>query len=179
MREPSEIEFSKAGLDVQERFEGCNLTAYPDPASALGRALKANGLWQAVLGGAPVPGDYAGLSGDPWTIGYGHTGPDVHEGLAWTQEQCDAQVLLDDAHAIADVRRLMKVPLTQGEFDALVDFAYNCGGMNLAHSTLLRLLNQGLYDKAADQFECWDKANGQVMAGLLRRRQAEEQEFKS
>lgn len=112
-----------------------------------------------------------------WTIGYGHT-KGVHAGMTCTQEQAEAWLREDIASAIADVNRLVKVPLTQGEFDALVDFDFNLGGGALRGSTLLRLLNEGDHASAAEQFERWDRAGGHVLAGLLRRRLAEEAEFK-
>jgi lysozyme len=113
------------------------------------------------------------------TIGWGHTGTEVVEGLVWTQEQADAQLVQDMAVAVRDVNRLVTVPVTQNEFDALVDFTFNAGGGAFAGSTLLKLLNTGDYQGAAAQFDLWDHASGQVVAGLLRRRLAEKQEFQS
>ena len=72
-----------------------------------------------------------------------------------------------------DVVRLVKVPLTQGQFDALVDFCFNLGGGRLACSTLLKVLNGGRYQDAVEQLLRWDLAGGQVNAGLKARRQAE------
>ena len=73
----------------------------------------------------------------------------------------------------------MTVPLTQNEFDTLADFAFNAGCGAFAGSTMLKLLNAGNYAGAAGQFELWDHAAGKVVAGLLRRRDAEEAEFKA
>ncbi len=112
-----------------------------------------------------------------WSIGYGHT-RGVVAGMTCTQAQAEAWLREDILSAIADVNRLVKVPLTQGEFDALVDFDFNLGGGALRGSTLLRLLNGGDHAGAAEQFERWDRAGGHVLAGLLRRRLAEEAEFK-
>lgn len=112
-----------------------------------------------------------------WTIGWGHTGPDVYEGLVWTQEQADAALLRDVQSAVSCVNCHVNVPLTQHEFDALVDFTFNVGCGAFAGSTLLKLLNAGDYHGAAGQFERWDKCGGKVLAGLLRRRIAEENEF--
>jgi lysozyme len=69
------------------------------------------------------------------------------------------------------------VPLTPGEEAALEDFVYNLGAGNFASSTLLRKLNRGDYVGAADQLELWDHAGGKVLAGLLRRREAEKKLF--
>jgi lysozyme len=71
------------------------------------------------------------------------------------------------------VSRAVRVALTQGQFDALVDFTYNLGGGRLAASTLLRDLNAGQYDAAAEQLLVWDMAAGVVNLGLKSRREAE------
>lgn len=110
------------------------------------------------------------------TIGYGHT-RNVTMGMTCTQEQAE-QWLQEDIQSAADaVNRLVTVELTQQEFDALVDFTFNLGAGNLQSSTLLRLLNSGDYTGAAGEFDKWDRAGGQVLAGLLRRRQAEADMF--
>ncbi len=114
-----------------------------------------------------------------WTIGWGHTGILVVEGLTCTQAQADAWLLQDCASAEMAVNRLVRITLTQAEFDALVDFAFNCGIGAFAGSTLLKLLNVGDINGAANEFEKWDHASGKVVAGLLRRRLAEMQEFLS
>lgn len=114
-----------------------------------------------------------------WTIGYGHTGPEVVEGLVWTQNQADSQLVVDLQKAERMVNTYVTVALTQGEFDALVDLAFNIGVNAEKGSTLLKLVNQGDFTGAAEQFQLWDHASGQVVAGLLRRRLAEEKEFKS
>lgn len=132
-------------MDLENEFEGCRLTAYPDPASG----------------------------GEPWTIGWGHTGPEVHEGLIWTQEQADAQLVKDKARAQAIIDNLVKYNLTANEDLAVRDFIFNLGAGAFQGSTLLRMLNSGDYAGAAGQFERWDHAAGRVVAGLLRRRAAE------
>jgi lysozyme len=113
-----------------------------------------------------------------WTIGFGHTFG-VTEGMTCTEDQATAWLIEDTAIAQADVNKYVTVTLTQGEFDALVDFAFNVGRGNLNNSTLLKELNAGDYAGAADQFTRWDHAGGVVVAGLLRRRLAEQQEFTS
>src|SRR6185312_7091660 len=124
------MQYSKDGLHLTEREEGCRLTAYQDSVGV-------------------------------WTIGYGHT-RGVKEGDTCTLEEAEKFLQDDIQFAAAGVNRLVKVPLTQGEFDALVDFAFNLGVGALEHSTLLRLLNQGDYQGAAGEFEKWDKAGGRV-----------------
>lgn len=114
-----------------------------------------------------------------WTIGWGHTGVLVVPGLKCTQAQADAWLVEDTAAAERAVNRFVVVNINQHEFDALVDFAFNCGISAFANSTLLKLLNSGNIHGAAEEFEKWDHASGKVVAGLLRRRLAEKKEFLS
>ena len=106
------------------------------------------------------------------TIGFGHT-KDVQIGDTCTQDQAD-EWLIDDLHdALASVQNNVTVPLADDELSALVDFVFNVGGKNFAHSTLLRLLNAGDFAGAENEFLKWNHAGGQVLAGLTRRRRAE------
>lgn len=114
-----------------------------------------------------------------WTIGYGHTGPDVYQGLTITANEATALLLKDVATASTCVNKLVTVPLTQDEFDALVDFVFNLGTGAFASSTLLRDLNAGNFTAAVGEFQKWDRAGGQVVAGLLRRRLGEAQLFRN
>lgn len=139
------MQYSKAGLALTERFEGCRLVAYQDQVGV-------------------------------WTIGYGHT-RGVYPGMTCTQEQADQWAQEDSCNCEQDTNTHVTAPLTQGEFDALVDFCFNLGGTSLNGSTLLKLLNAGNYAAAANEFVKWDHAGGKVVAGLLRRRLAEKQEF--
>lgn len=110
------------------------------------------------------------------TIGYGHTSG-VKLGDTCTWEQAQQWLEQDIAWAEGEVNQKVSIPLTQGEFDALTDWVFNCGRYALEHSTLLRLVNEDDLPEAAEQFERWDHAGGKVVAGLLRRRLAEEAEF--
>lgn len=118
---------------------------------------------------------------DVWTIGWGHTGSDVHEGLVWTQEQADLAFAVDLEKFEHWVEELVKVPLTQNQFDALVSFCFNVGpdidadtiAEGLGDSTLLKKLNAGDYAGAKAEFAKWDKQAGKRLAGLTRRRTAE------
>jgi lysozyme len=113
------------------------------------------------------------------TIGYGATGPDIRMGMKWTQEQADERLAEDLARFAEGVERLVLVDLTDNQFAALVSFAYNVGLGALAGSTLLRKLNAGDYEGAADQFPRWNKGGGRVLPGLVRRRAAERDLFLS
>ena len=112
-----------------------------------------------------------------WTIGYGHTGPNVHAGLQITEEEAEVFLESDITGAVAGVNRLVTSPLTQNQFDALVDFTFNLGCASLMHSTLLRRVNAGEFAEAAREFLLWDHVRGRVFPGLLRRRQAEMEMF--
>ena len=114
-----------------------------------------------------------------WTIGYGHTGPDVKPGLTITQQQAEQLLINDLVQFERRVNDLVTVQINQNQFDALVSFAYNLGVGALQKSTLLRLLNAGSYKPAADEFPRWNRAGGNVVAGLTRRRYAERQIFLS
>lgn len=117
---------------------------------------------------------YRKFPNEPWTIGWGHTGKEVHEGLVWTQLQADAQFYKDIAHAEDCINSSVSVPLTQGEFDALVSWVHNLGCGALHGSTLLRLLNDSDYDGAVAEFTRWDHINHQEVEGLLHRRREEQ-----
>lgn len=106
------------------------------------------------------------------TIGYGSTGAHVKPGMKITQAESEALLIKDLARFESGVSRLAK-KTTQGQFDALVSFAFNLGLGNLESSTLLKLHNADKYTEAADQFKRWNKAAGKVLSGLTRRREAE------
>jgi lysozyme len=109
-----------------------------------------------------------------WTIGYGHTGPDVHEGQDITDAMAD-QLMSNDLHKfeLAVGSMLDGAPTTQQQFDALVSFAYNLGAGALKGSSLLRLHQEGQYGLAAAQFALWCHAGGEVLEGLVKRRAGE------
>jgi lysozyme len=108
------------------------------------------------------------------TIGYGHTGSDVHPGQTVTQVEADT-LLANDLHKFEiAVNALVGDATTQNQFDAMVSFAFNLGARALAGSTLLREHKAGDYPAAGAEFPKWDRAGGQELAGLLRRRQGEE-----
>lgn len=135
-----------AGIALIKGFETLQLEAYPDP----------------------------GTGGAPWTIGYGHTGPEVQPGQVITEAEADALLRADlgaAEQAVADA--LDGAPVTDDQFAALVSLAFNIGGAALASSTLLRKLQAGDVDGAAEEFERWNHAGGRVLAGLTSRRRAE------
>lgn len=147
------MQTSPKGIALIKQFEGCSLTAYPDP----------------------------GTGGAPWTIGYGWTHPvdgkPVKPGMKIDQDTADRLLKTGLVSYENDVLKLVKVKLTQGQFDALVSFAYNVGSRSLSTSTLLKKLNGGDVNGAADEFPRWNKAGGKVMGGLTRRREAERSLF--
>lgn len=111
-----------------------------------------------------------------WTIGVGHT-KNVHPGMVISEETAD-QFLRDDVEEAENaVMRLVKVPLDQAQFDALVSLVFNIGEGNFSHSTLLKKLNAHDYLGASAEFVKWNKAGGKPVLGLTRRRAAERDHF--
>ena len=112
-----------------------------------------------------------------WTIGIGHTGPDVKQGQIITEAQA-LELLQDDVQTAEDcIDALVNVDLSQGQFDALVSFVFNLGCKAFKGSTLLSMVNAGRFQEAAKQFDRWCHAGGVVLAGLQKRRAAEEALF--
>ncbi|HEY9643946.1 MAG TPA: glycoside hydrolase family protein [Coleofasciculaceae cyanobacterium] len=124
-------------------------------------------------------GPYLDAYRDPvgvWTIGYGTT-DGVKAGMRITKAQAEQYLQEDLTQFEKAVKDNVRVPLNTDQFSALVSFTYNVGEGALASSTLLRLLNQGDYQGAADQFLRWNKGGGQELPGLTRRRNAERAMF--
>jgi lysozyme len=135
---------SPTGIGLIKSSEGLRLKAYPDP----------------------------GTGGLPWTIGYGSTSG-VTQKMVITEAQAEQMLAADLVRFERAVERLVRVPLNQGQFDALVSFTYNVGEGNFTKSTLLRKLNAGDTAGAAEQFKRWVNAGGKVLPGLVKRRAAE------
>ncbi|NUG50169.1 lysozyme [Acinetobacter lactucae] len=137
---------SNAGIDLISSFEGVRLKAYDDGVGV-------------------------------WTIGIGTTiypnGVKVKKGDTCTLEQAKSFFTHDLKRFESSVNSLVKVPLSQNQFDALVSLSYNIGSGAFKNSTLLKKLNAKDYSGAAEQFLVWNKADGKVMKGLVRRREAE------
>ena len=108
-----------------------------------------------------------------WTIGYGHAGPMVLPGQSISEAEAAKLLHADLAKAVACVNHAVQAVISQGQFDAMVDFCFNAGRGNFAQSTLLRKVNSGDLRGAAAQFALWVHAGGEVVAGLVRRRKAE------
>lgn len=110
-----------------------------------------------------------------WTIGYGHTSaagpPVVRQGMVITQAQADAFLSADLASVENNVSLHVKTPINQNQFDALVSFDFNTGGLD--RSNVLRAINSGRFNEVPADLEMWDHAGGRVLLGLLRRRKAE------
>lgn len=111
-----------------------------------------------------------------WTIGWGRT-RGVKRGMVITQEQADADLQFDLAIYEKAVEQNVEVALTPNQFSALAMFVYNIGEANFKSSTLLKKLNAGDYQGAADEFPRWNKVKRVVVNGLTRRRAAERDLF--
>lgn len=179
------MKISDKGLELIKHFESCELAAYPDPASGLGKACLRLGRKLSEYRTVP---DWEGMDGKPWTIGFGAT-RNVKPGDKMTQAEADARLLEDVAVFEEEVNKAVKVQLTQGEYDAMVSIVYNCGPgaknkrdgiirlKTGAPSSLLRQLNLGNKSGAAAQFLRWNRAGGKEMWGLTRRRLSEQHLF--
>ncbi len=112
------------------------------------------------------------------TIGYGHTN-NVRLDDVLTQDEAEKLLDIDIKIKENELNKLIKVPVTQNQYDALISFVFNLGVGNLKNSTLLRLLNQKNYKGAAQQFDRWVYAGNKVLAGLVKRRAEEKELFLS
>jgi len=141
-----EMHVSPSGVDLICNFEGLELKAYDDGVGV-------------------------------WTIGYGTTkypnGIRVKKGDTCTLDQAKAYMQNDLKAFEQTVNSAIKVPLNQNQFDALVSLAYNIGATAFKKSTLVKRLNEGNYNAAANQFDLWVNAGGKRMQGLVNRRAAE------
>jgi len=141
---------SDHGIAIIKQFEGCKLKAYLCPAAKL-------------------------------TIGYGHTSdaghPEVTEGMTITQDEA-VRILANDLVKFEEaVDNIVTVELSQGQFDALVSFTYNCGIGALKKSTLLKKVNAEDWDACPAEFMKYTRGGGKVLPGLVRRRKAEVESF--
>ncbi len=146
------MKFSSNGIELIKQFEGLSLKPYLDAVN--------------------IP-----------TIGFGNTY--YEDGIKVTLK--DKPITEERATELLEfianktfsenIKKVVKVPLNQNQFDALVSFAYNIGNGNFNSSTLLRWLNQGNYKEASIQLLRWDKSKGIVLNGLTKRRKAEKALF--
>jgi len=140
------MQISKTGIELIKRFEGLELKAYQDSVGV-------------------------------WTIGYGWTQPvdgkKIGPGMVIDQATADRLLKCGVVQYEQGVDQLVKVRITQGQFDALVSFAYNLGLRSLSTSTLLQKLNAGDRLGAANEFGRWVNAGGVKLNGLVKRRAAE------
>ena len=111
--------------------------------------------------------------GGTWTIGYGHTGPDVAQNKKITVDEAETLLHTDVTHACDSVLSLTGGKVSQGQLDALTDFVFNEGAGRFRTSTLLRKHKAGNYTGAAAEFGRWIYCKGKIDAGLIKRRAAE------
>lgn len=113
-----------------------------------------------------------------YTIGYGHYGSDVKEGMRINKSTADELFIKDVARFEKAVNDFVKIDLNQNMFDALVSFSYNVGTAGFANSTLLKKLNKGDYLGASKEFAKWNRSGGKILNGLVRRRAMELELFR-
>lgn len=143
---------SDEGVRLIQLYEGLRLTSYVCPAGVL-------------------------------TIGYGHTSaagkPTVEPKMTITKDEATLILRSDLGRFERGVESLVKVDLTQHQFDALVSFAFNCGLGALKKSTLLKRVNAKRFDEVPAEFMKWTRGGGRQLAGLVRRRRAEVEMWRS
>lgn len=144
--QPNSMKTSQVGIDLISSFEDTKLQAYDDSVGV-------------------------------WTIGIGTTvypnGEKVKKGDTCTLDQAKSYFSHDLKRFENTVNELVKVAISQNQFDALVSLTYNIGQTAFSKSTLLKKLNAKDYAGAADQFLVWIRGGGKVLKGLERRRAAE------
>ncbi len=116
-----------------------------------------------------------GTGAQPWTIGWGSTGPEVKHNTVWTQQQAEASLDNHLLHFCAGVLTMSPTLLQEPprRLAAIISFAYNCGLRNYRISTLKKRVDAKDWVGASEEIVKWNKAAGRIMAGLTRRRQAE------
>ena len=112
------------------------------------------------------------------TIGYGHT-KNVTEDMKITQQEANDMLDEELIEYCEYIDKMVKVSLNQNQFDALVAWIYNLGPTNFRNSTLLTVLNQERYSDVPEQIKRWNKADGKILDGLIKRREAEALLFES
>lgn len=180
---------SPNGIKFLKNHEGCRLHAYPDPESALFKECEKRKI-SPYSGGYKAIKNWPNIKALPWTIGYGHTN-NVRPDDVITQAQADKLLLIELVPRENAINKLVKVPLTQNQFDALVSFVYNEGIAALQKSTLLRKLNakdyigaanelihvKGTNERGRDIYDGWIYAGGAISNGLVTRRKDEKALF--
>jgi lysozyme len=156
------MRFTEHARQLLEQLEGCRPTAYADQCKSLKDP-----------GHVCVP-QCKGV----WTIGYGHTGPEVKPGLRWSPSQADSALASDLQRFILGVSAMLTEPLTDNQFSALVIFAFNVGLMALRGSSAMRLIKLGQLAQVPPALALWDKVHDSsgvpfVSANLAKRRTAE------
>tara|TARA_R100000234_G_scaffold11357_1_gene6337 strand:- start:1349 stop:1786 length:438 start_codon:yes stop_codon:yes gene_type:complete len=111
-----------------------------------------------------------------WTIGYGHT-KDVKEGDKINKEEADYLLQEEMIEYESYINDFVEVPLNQNQFDSLCSWVYNLGPTNLKNSTMLKVLNEEKYADVPQEIKRWNKAGGEVLDGLIKRREAEAKMF--
>jgi lysozyme len=112
-----------------------------------------------------------------WTIGWGYAGIDVWDGLMITQFEADDLLYKEMALREDAINELVQINLNQNQFDSLCSFVYNVGIQAFADSTMLKLLNAGDYQAAADEFPRWIYSEGIISDILVKRRATERNLF--
>jgi lysozyme len=166
-------QMSPEGAERLKENESCVLLAYQDPPGQK-EAISAQIAEQGITDPGQIKAMYAKVN---WAIGWGHNGPDVYEGLIWTQAQADAALSLKIEEIEATVNRCVtRQDCKQWQFDTFCDFEYNTGA--LCRSTMLKDFNEGDSDDIVEaELMKWIWTRGKISTGLQGRRRTEIAEF--
>lgn len=144
------MKINRAGIELLKKWEGCRLKAYQDSVGV-------------------------------WTIGFGHTSmagePKVTAGLTITQQEAEDILVRDLVKYESAVSKALTRSPNENQFSAMVSLCYNIGPGAFAKSSVARLFNAGDVTGSADAFRLWNKAGGQVLKGLVNRREDERRLF--
>lgn len=153
--------------ELAKPYESCSLNAYWDPVG-----FPTNG-WGNLLSRVTKQQimqtyQYSSKEADIWLK---QAYPDI------TQDEADAKFTININKAFSSVKRLVKIPVSAGQYAALIDFTFNLGAGNLQISTLLRYINRNELVNASNEFVKWNKAQGIILRGLTKRRLSEKNLF--
>lgn len=168
----------KIAMKLIKNFEGCNLVAYPDPASPLYKALSLHNLLVKYMNGSlkwnDLSDNFKALSGSPWTAGYGET-QGVTKDTVFTLEEVESRLEARVRGFMADALKVSPALSNQApeRIAAVTSLVYNIGSTNYKNSTVAKEIARYQWQDAANAFLLWNKAGGKIMAGLDNRRKAE------
>lgn len=174
----------KIAVKIIKQFEGCNLIAYPDPASDLYKALSTHNMLGKYMSGKIKFNDlephFQALNGKPWTAMYGET-DGIKPGDTFTQQEADERLIVRVKYFMTEVLKASPKLINESaeKIAAVTSLCYNIGMSNYKNSTVCKEIAAGKYKEASDAILLWNRAQGQILDGLVKRRKTESDLFRS